>query len=144
MYPVIPRPFRLYDTYDCRRFSLKMYVAIRIVVDWTGVEPCHVPTTRAGAASVEGRGRIETANPAYAKLAETFKTEPDFYFCGRPRRMPPGLQRYFVAPASRRQQGRSRKSRWKPALLTRSRAEGGVEWRDRSVPHGDYCGLAVR
>jgi alanyl-tRNA synthetase len=72
--------FRLWDTFG---FSLDFMQEIardqghRLDVD--GFEKAmHEQRTRARA-SWKG-GSKEAANPAYAKLAETFRTEPDFYF----------------------------------------------------------------
>jgi alanyl-tRNA synthetase len=73
------KAFRLYDTYGLPRDFIEDVVRdAAFSVDWPGFERAmHEQRTRARA-SWKG-GAKETANPAYAKLAETFKTEPDFY-----------------------------------------------------------------
>jgi len=48
-------------------------------VDWGGFERAMQAQRARARASWKG-GAKEAANPAYAKLTETFKTEPDFYF----------------------------------------------------------------
>jgi alanyl-tRNA synthetase len=73
------KAFRLYDTYGLPRDFIEDVVRdAAFSVDWPGFERAmHEQRTRARA-SWKG-GAKESANPAYAKLAETFKTEPDFY-----------------------------------------------------------------
>ncbi len=50
-----------------------------IHVDWPGFDRAMEEQRTRARASWKGAHK-EVANPAYAKLAETFKTEPDFYF----------------------------------------------------------------
>jgi alanyl-tRNA synthetase len=50
-----------------------------IPVDWAGFEKAMEEQRRKARASWKGTQK-ETANPAFRKLAETFKTEPGFYF----------------------------------------------------------------
>jgi len=78
MYPG-DRAFRLYDTYGlpldfivdaCRDFGAS--------VDMAGFEKAMEEQKKRARASWKG-GAKEAANPAYAKLAETFKTELGFY-----------------------------------------------------------------
>ncbi len=71
--------FRLYDTYGLPMdFILDAARDLGVRFDEAGFEKAmHEQRTRARA-SWKG-GSKESANPAYAKLAETFKTEPDFY-----------------------------------------------------------------
>ena len=71
--------FRLYDTYGLPMdFILDAARDLGVQFDEAGFEKAmHEQRTRARA-SWKG-GSKESANPAYAKLAETFKTEPDFY-----------------------------------------------------------------
>jgi len=71
--------FRLYDTYGLPMdFILDAARDLGVRLDEAGFEKAmHEQRTRARA-SWKG-GSKESANPAYAKLAETFKTEPDFY-----------------------------------------------------------------
>jgi alanyl-tRNA synthetase len=71
--------FRLYDTYGLPMdFILDAARDLGVQFDEAGFEKAmHEQRTRARA-SWKG-GSKEAANPAYAKLAETFKTEPDFY-----------------------------------------------------------------
>jgi alanyl-tRNA synthetase len=76
------RAFRLYDTYGLPMdFILDAARDLGVQFDEVGFEKAmHEQRTRARA-SWKG-GSKESANPAFAKLAETFKTEPDFY-CAR-------------------------------------------------------------
>jgi alanyl-tRNA synthetase len=71
--------FRLYDTYGLPMdFILDAARDLGVQFDEAGFEKAmHEQRTRARA-SWKG-GSKESANPAFAKLAETFKTEPDFY-----------------------------------------------------------------
>jgi alanyl-tRNA synthetase len=71
--------FRLYDTYGLPMdFILDAARDLGVKFDEAGFEKAmHEQRTRARA-SWKG-GSKESANPAFAKLAETFKTEPDFY-----------------------------------------------------------------
>ncbi len=71
--------FRLYDTYGLPMdFILDAARDLGVKFDEAGFEKAmHQQRTRARA-SWKG-GSKESANPAFAKLAETFKTEPDFY-----------------------------------------------------------------
>jgi alanyl-tRNA synthetase len=72
--------FSLYDTYGLPRdFIEDAYRDANIPFPTEGFEKAmHEQRTRARA-SWKGIHK-EAANPAYAKLAETFRTEPDFYF----------------------------------------------------------------
>jgi alanyl-tRNA synthetase len=71
--------FRLYDTYGLPRdFILDAARDLGVKFDNTGFEKAmHEQRTRARA-SWKGIHK-EAANPAYAKLAETYRTEQDFY-----------------------------------------------------------------
>ncbi len=51
-----------------------------VKVDWAGFDQRDGGAADAGEGFLEGRRSKDVANPAYTKLAETFKTEPDFYF----------------------------------------------------------------
>jgi len=72
--------FKLYDTYGLRLdFMTDLARDAGIEFDHQGFERAmQEQRTRARASWKGGTGK-EAANPAYAKLAETFKTEPDFY-----------------------------------------------------------------
>jgi alanyl-tRNA synthetase len=73
------RAFRLYDTYglplDFIRDSTR---DLGVLFDESSFESAMEEQRTRARASWKG-GSKEAANPAYAKLAETFKTEPDFY-----------------------------------------------------------------
>ncbi|HTZ46596.1 MAG TPA: alanine--tRNA ligase [Verrucomicrobiae bacterium] len=71
--------FRLYDTYGLPMdFILDAARDLGVQFDEVGFDKAmHEQRTRARA-SWKGVNK-ETANPAYAKLAERFRTEPDFY-----------------------------------------------------------------
>jgi alanyl-tRNA synthetase len=74
------KAFRLYDTYGLPRDFIEDVVRdATFSVDWQGFERAMQEQRTRARASWKG-GAKEAANPAYAKLAETFKTEPDFYF----------------------------------------------------------------
>jgi len=72
--------FRLYDTYGLPKdFIEDSCRDVGLHVDWTGFEKAMEEQRARARASWKGV-RKETASPVYAKLAETYKTEPDFYF----------------------------------------------------------------
>jgi alanyl-tRNA synthetase len=71
--------FRLYDTYGLPLdFMLDLARDSGIELDQAGFDRALEEQRKRARASWKG-GAKEAANPAYAKLAETFKTEPDFY-----------------------------------------------------------------
>jgi alanyl-tRNA synthetase len=73
------KAFRLYDTYGLPLdFILDAARDMGIRFDEEGFERAIQEQRIRARASWKGRSK-EAANPAYAKLAETFKTEPDFY-----------------------------------------------------------------
>jgi len=80
--PIFPgeEAFKLYDTYglplDFIRDSLR---DDGLALDESGFEKAMQEQRTRARASWKGVHK-EAANPAYAKLAETFRTEPDFYF----------------------------------------------------------------
>jgi len=72
--------FRLYDTFGLPRdFIEDLSRDINLQVDWNGFDKAMEEQRTRARASWKGTGK-ETASPSYAKLAETFRTEPDFYF----------------------------------------------------------------
>jgi alanyl-tRNA synthetase len=73
--------FMLYDTFGLPLDSIQDAVRdFGLEFDQAGFDSAmQEQRTRARASWKGGTGK-EAANPAYAKLAETFKTEPDFYF----------------------------------------------------------------
>jgi alanyl-tRNA synthetase len=72
--------FTLYDTYGLPRdFIEDAYRDANIPFPAEGFEQAMEEQKKRARASWKG-GAKEAANPAYAKLAETFKTEPNFYF----------------------------------------------------------------
>ncbi|HXJ17533.1 MAG TPA: alanine--tRNA ligase, partial [Candidatus Polarisedimenticolia bacterium] len=72
--------FRLYDTYGLPRdFIEDVARDAGVQVDWAGFDKAMEEQRARAKASWKGIGK-EVANPAYTKLAQTFKTEPDFYF----------------------------------------------------------------
>jgi alanyl-tRNA synthetase len=72
--------FKLYDTYGLPRdFIDDVLRDAGIEVDWPGFDKAMEEQRTRAKASWKGSHK-ESANPAYAKIAETFKTEPDFYF----------------------------------------------------------------
>jgi len=73
------RAFKLYDTYGLPRdFIEDVTHDAGIKVDWDGFERAMQEQRTRAKASWKGAHK-EAASPAYLKLAETFKTAPDFY-----------------------------------------------------------------
>jgi alanyl-tRNA synthetase len=71
--------FVLYDTYGLPRdFIEDVARDAGAQIDWPGFDEAMEEQRTRARASWKG-GAKEAANPAYTKLAETFKTEPDFY-----------------------------------------------------------------
>jgi alanyl-tRNA synthetase len=71
--------FKLYDTYGLSRdFIEDIARDTGIKIDWDGFERAMQEQRTRARASWKGAHK-EAASPAYMKLAETFKTEPDFY-----------------------------------------------------------------
>ena len=71
--------FKLYDTYGLPMdFIVDAARDLGVQFDLTGFESAMQEQRTRARASWKG-GAKEVANPAYAKLAETFRTEPDFY-----------------------------------------------------------------
>ncbi|HEY8713876.1 MAG TPA: alanine--tRNA ligase, partial [Candidatus Acidoferrum sp.] len=74
------KAFMLYDTYGLPRdFIEDVARDAGIVVEWPKFERAMQEQRTRARASWKG-GTKESANPAYAKIADTFKTEPGFYF----------------------------------------------------------------
>jgi alanyl-tRNA synthetase len=81
-YPSYPgeKAFKLYDTYGLPRdFIADVTRDAGIDVDWAGFDRAMEEQRTRAKASWKGAHK-ESANPAYTKLAEAFKTETDFYF----------------------------------------------------------------
>ena len=74
------RAFTLYDTYGLPRDFIEDAARdAGLTFDEPGFELAMNEQRKRARASWKGGAKV-AANPAYAKLAETFKTEPDFYF----------------------------------------------------------------
>jgi alanyl-tRNA synthetase len=74
------KAFMLYDTYGLPRDFLEDLARDSgITVEWSTFERAMQEQRTRARASWKGASK-ETADPAYAKIAETFKTEPCFYF----------------------------------------------------------------
>ena len=74
------KAFMLYDTYGLPRdFIEDVARDTGIEVRWADFDRAMQEQRTRARASWKGASK-ESANPAYAKLAETFKTEPGFYF----------------------------------------------------------------
>jgi alanyl-tRNA synthetase len=72
--------FRLYDTFGLPRdFIEDVTRDAGIPVRWAGFDRAMEEQRTRAKASWKGKHK-EAAAPVYAKLAETFRTEPDFYF----------------------------------------------------------------
>ena len=71
--------FRIYDTYGLPRDFIEDAARdAQVAVDWEGFDRAMHEQRARARASWKG-GAKEAANPAYAKLAETFRTDPGFY-----------------------------------------------------------------
>jgi len=74
------RAFKLYDTYGLPiDFIADVVHDYGLLLDVDGFTSAMTVQRLRAKASWTGVGK-DVANPAYAKLAETYKTEPDFYF----------------------------------------------------------------
>ncbi|MFZ0981651.1 MAG: alanine--tRNA ligase [Candidatus Acidiferrales bacterium] len=74
------KAFKLYDTYGLPRdFIEDVTRDAGVQVDWNGFDRAMEEQRTRAKASWKGVHK-DVANPAYTKLAETYKTEPDFYF----------------------------------------------------------------
>jgi alanyl-tRNA synthetase len=74
------KAFRLYDTYGLPRdFIEDVTRDAGVKVDWAGFDRAMEEQRTRAKASWKGVHK-ESANSAYTKLADIFKTEPDFYF----------------------------------------------------------------
>ena len=72
--------FKLYDTYGLQRDLIDEAARLgRMEVDWAQFETAMQEQRERGRASWKGAHK-EAASPVYSKLAQTHKTEPDFYF----------------------------------------------------------------
>jgi alanyl-tRNA synthetase len=72
--------FVLYDTYGLPRdFIEDVLRDAGVQVDWGGFDRAMEEQRTKARASWKGGAGKDAANPAYAKIAETFKTEKDFY-----------------------------------------------------------------
>ena len=72
--------FRLYDTYGLPRdFIEDACRDVGLHVDWEGFDEAMEEQRMRARASWKGGAGKEAVSPAYAKIAETFKTEKDFY-----------------------------------------------------------------
>ena len=73
--------FQLYDTYGLPRDYVGDVVRdAGLVLDEVAFEKAMEEQRARARASWKGGAGKEAANPAFAKIAENFKTEPDFYF----------------------------------------------------------------
>jgi alanyl-tRNA synthetase len=76
------KAFRLYDTYGLPKdFIYESALDMGFDFDDSGFENAMAEQRKRARTSWKGGAGKEAANPAYAKIAEVFKTEPDFY-CG--------------------------------------------------------------
>ena len=72
--------FKMYDTFGLQRDVIDEVSRIRdVTVDWPGFDKAMKEQRERGKASWKG-GHKDVANPVYTKLAETYRTEPDFYY----------------------------------------------------------------
>ncbi len=75
-----PAAFKIYETYGLPLdFMSEAAKDVGVQLDEVGFERALLDSADRARASWKGGTGKEAANPAFAKLAETFKTEPDFY-----------------------------------------------------------------
>ncbi|MGH9791952.1 MAG: alanine--tRNA ligase-related protein, partial [Candidatus Acidiferrales bacterium] len=75
------KAFKLYDTYGLPRDFIEVVCGdAGLRVDWATFEEAMQEQRERAKASWKGAAK-EAASPVYAKLADTFRTEPDFYYC---------------------------------------------------------------
>jgi alanyl-tRNA synthetase len=75
------KAFKLYDTYGLPfDFIADAARDYRVILDAIGFERAMQEQRTRARASWKGGAGKEAANPAFAKIADTFRTEPDFYF----------------------------------------------------------------
>ncbi len=74
------KAFKLYDTYGLPRDFIEVVARdANFSVDWEGFEKAMQEQRTRARASWKG-GHKDVASPVYTKLAEKYRTEPDFYF----------------------------------------------------------------
>jgi alanyl-tRNA synthetase len=74
------KAFKLYDTYGLPRdFIEDVTRDMSVQVDWAGFDRAMKEQRTRAKASWKGVHK-DAANPVYTKIAQTFRTEPDFYF----------------------------------------------------------------
>jgi alanyl-tRNA synthetase len=74
------RAFKLYDTYGLPRDFIEDVAHDEgVKVDWEGFDCAKAEQQARGRAAWKGVHK-DAANPVYSKLAQTYKTEPNFYF----------------------------------------------------------------
>src|ERR1700678_395171 len=72
--------FRLYDTFGLPRDFIEDVLRDKnLQLDWAGFDRAKEEQQARGRAAWKGVHK-DSANPVYAKLAQTYKTDPDFYF----------------------------------------------------------------
>jgi alanyl-tRNA synthetase len=72
--------FKVYDTYGLPKdFIEDVTRDAGVTVDWPGFDRAMLEQRTRAKASWKGVHK-DSASPVYAKIAQTFKTEPDFYF----------------------------------------------------------------
>jgi len=72
--------FKLYDTFGLPRDFVEDVARDRgVKIDWAGFERAMEEQRTRARASWKGGAGKEAASPAYAKIAETYRTEKDFY-----------------------------------------------------------------
>ncbi len=101
--------FRLYDTYGLPRdFIEDLALDHGVKVDWVGFDRAMEEQQIRSKASWKGAHK-EAASPVYRKLADTFTTEPDFYFGTTTQRLPHRSHRHEERPGERTQSRRRRR-----------------------------------
>ena len=121
------KAFRLYDTYGLPRdFIEDVSRDAGIKVDWDGFERAMQEQRTRARASWKGAHK-QIANPVYVKLAETFKTEPEFYFGATAKdcRIEAGLHRIGISQRNSRGRRSGSRAGSQRDLFGIGRAGGG-------------------
>ena len=143
-WPLFPgqTAFRLYDTFGLPKDFIEDVCRDNgFGVDWSSFDQAMIEQRTKARASWKG-GAKEGANSAYAKLAETFKTEPDFYFgtTAKDARIEAIFRSAGVSPAAGAEQKEPAGSRRYESVNELKPGESGEIVLDRTVIYAESGG----